>query len=725
MGISGLLPLLKPIQVDKHLSEYSGQTIAVDAYVWLHRGVYACATELATGKRTNKYVDYAMHRVRLLRHHNITPYIVFDGGPLPAKKGTESDRKKKREENLARANALAAQGKHTQARDFYVKCADVTPQMAFQFIKALRAEAVSYVVAPYEADAQMAYMERIGLVQGIMTEDSDLLVFGCRNVLLKLDAVESTVTSISRDDFASFASPAGISFLGWSDVQFRAMAILSGCDYLPSIPGIGLRTAYALLKKHRTAENVIRTLQAEGKKVVPKGYLQAFKLAEKVFLHQRVYDPTLQVLVNLTEIPGGESWDEENEAHVGGYIEPVLAKEVAEGDVCPITLLPMEDINPTFVPRALKPIPMNSMNLPRSDARKGKGKMILPEKAKSTSLLTFFSPKSKMETPPKSSSRPTPPHIGSRAKICVPIAGRSSGKRTLADLMEEDMSAKRKKHNDKKRPTDRTLTTATSKFFSGTSLSIAKDKPVRNVSLDIAGPSRLQHFSKGKENICSFDEDDVDEISMDEDPDPVSQEEGYISPSSSSFRWESPELSSPLRPGSSSFRLAVGAVDDDFEADILSSPLAAGTRRQQSRRPQSCVTGRVLVHGTPQRSRVKDEGAPGPDLRDIFEDWNDLTSEIDECCEDSMESLESSSGPVTPVSSSQPAGQCVDDIFDEVTPDDEEIEQQAVAARNESVASGWWQKWSCGNATPLQPPSSNLRIKSIGFASSGYLHGHV
>ena len=83
----------------------------------------------------DRYVDYAMHRVRLLKHYNITPYIVFDGGPLPAKKGTESDRKKKREENLARANSLTAQGKHTQARDYYVKCVDVTPQMAFQFIK--------------------------------------------------------------------------------------------------------------------------------------------------------------------------------------------------------------------------------------------------------------------------------------------------------------------------------------------------------------------------------------------------------------------------------------------------------------------------------------------------------------------------------------------------------------------------------------------------------------
>ena len=82
-----------------------------------------------------RYVDYAMHRVRLLRHYGIKPYIVFDGGPLPAKKGTERERKQKRDENLARGNTLAAQGKHSQAREFYLKCIDVTPQMAFQFIK--------------------------------------------------------------------------------------------------------------------------------------------------------------------------------------------------------------------------------------------------------------------------------------------------------------------------------------------------------------------------------------------------------------------------------------------------------------------------------------------------------------------------------------------------------------------------------------------------------------
>ena len=135
MGIAGLLPALKPIQVTRHLSELAGQAIAVDAYVWLHKGIYSCATELATGKPTHKYVDYAMHRVRLLRHYKIEPYIVFDGGPLPAKQGTERERKQRRDEYLARGKALASQGKHAQAREFFVKCVDVTPQMAYQLIK--------------------------------------------------------------------------------------------------------------------------------------------------------------------------------------------------------------------------------------------------------------------------------------------------------------------------------------------------------------------------------------------------------------------------------------------------------------------------------------------------------------------------------------------------------------------------------------------------------------
>lgn len=100
------------------------------------------------------------------------------------------------------AKALLEQGKKKQAHDVFAKCVDVTPEMAYQLIKvslsfaraccvvhtasdslppqALRDAGVEFIVAPFEADAQLAFLEKMGVIAGVITEDSDLLVFGCR-----------------------------------------------------------------------------------------------------------------------------------------------------------------------------------------------------------------------------------------------------------------------------------------------------------------------------------------------------------------------------------------------------------------------------------------------------------------------------------------------------------------------------------------------------------------
>lgn len=90
-------------------------------------------------------------------------------------------------------------------------------QLNTVIIQALIAEEVSYVVAPYEADAQLAYLEKKGIIDGIITEDSDLLVFGCRKVLFKLDA-DGRCVEIKRDNFALCRE---FSFSGWTDKEFR------------------------------------------------------------------------------------------------------------------------------------------------------------------------------------------------------------------------------------------------------------------------------------------------------------------------------------------------------------------------------------------------------------------------------------------------------------------------------------------------------------------------
>ncbi|KAF8328179.1 PIN domain-like protein [Cantharellus anzutake] len=296
MGIQGLLPLLKSIHEHRKLSDFSGKTLAVDGYVWLHRGVYSCAAQLVNGEPTTRYVDFAMSRIRLLLHHNITPYVVFDGGPLPAKRITESRRRQSRQEHREVAMCLLQQGKNNEAYEHLAKAVDVSPELAYQFIKALRAHRVPYIVAPYEADAQLAFLEINSTVDGIITEDSDLLVFGCKLVLFKLDS-DGNCMCIRRNRFSTVRE---ISLHGWTDQQFRHMAILAGCDYLPSIPGLGLKTSHRLLRKYKTVERVLQAIRAQSRLKIPPNYLEDFRTAELAFIRQRVYDPDSGRLVCLT-----------------------------------------------------------------------------------------------------------------------------------------------------------------------------------------------------------------------------------------------------------------------------------------------------------------------------------------------------------------------------------------------------------------------------------------
>ena len=64
---------------------------------------------------------------------------------------------------------------------------DISPDVAHLLITELKRKNIEFIVAPYEADAQLAYLNRAGIVDFIITEDSDLLAFGAKKILYKLD----------------------------------------------------------------------------------------------------------------------------------------------------------------------------------------------------------------------------------------------------------------------------------------------------------------------------------------------------------------------------------------------------------------------------------------------------------------------------------------------------------------------------------------------------------
>ncbi|KAI0475451.1 hypothetical protein GGR56DRAFT_666449 [Xylariaceae sp. FL0804] len=331
MGIQGLLPLLKSIHRPIELKKHDGKTLGVDAYGWLHRGATSCAIELAKGEPTRKYVDSVMNRVRMAKHHGVKLYLVFDGDFLPSKAGTEASRLKRREEARKAGLELLKAGKPSQAHLELQKAIDVTPEMAWHLIQELKKHDISYVVAPYEADAQLIYLEREGIIDGIISEDSDLLVFGAKRLLTKLDQHGQCV-EINRRDFCACRE---VSLTGWTDAQFRQMAILSGCDYLEGIHKLGLKTAHRMIRQHKTPEKVVRMLQFNGKFRVPADYLTLFDQAEKTFLYQWVFCPRLQELVHLNALPTGLEASEL--PFIGSFLAPARARNVALGDVNPIT----------------------------------------------------------------------------------------------------------------------------------------------------------------------------------------------------------------------------------------------------------------------------------------------------------------------------------------------------------------------------------------------------
>lgn len=50
----------------------------------------------------------------------------------------------------------------------------------------MRSESVEFIVSPYEADAQLAYLSTLddgqGGIAAVITEDSDLIAYGCKDV---------------------------------------------------------------------------------------------------------------------------------------------------------------------------------------------------------------------------------------------------------------------------------------------------------------------------------------------------------------------------------------------------------------------------------------------------------------------------------------------------------------------------------------------------------------
>nr|XP_029119233.1 exonuclease 1 isoform X2 [Elaeis guineensis] len=344
MGIQNLLRFLKPFIEPVHIKKYSGKRVGIDAYSWLHKGAYSCSMELCLNAQTDaakRYLKYFMHHINLLRHYNVTPVVVFDGGSIPCKSVTEHERHRRRESNLMLAKEKLKEGNASAAIEFFQKAVHITPSMAHQLIQILRSESVEFIVAPYEADAQLAYLSAFdddqGSIAAVITEDSDLIAYGCKAVIFKMDRYGNGEEFLRDRVFNTVHG--GLSFRNFDKELFTGMCVLAGCDFLPSIPGIGTKRAYSLVSKYKNLDRVLSTLKFERRYQMPEDYSESFWKTVAVFHHARIYDRETKALKPMKPLEQKHLQSLNGDLDLlGPELPPSIAAAIAEGHLNPVTM---------------------------------------------------------------------------------------------------------------------------------------------------------------------------------------------------------------------------------------------------------------------------------------------------------------------------------------------------------------------------------------------------
>lgn len=94
--------------------------------------------------------------------------LVFDGGSLPSKTFTNSRRKQARDASLALAEAYSSAGDSEEAENALKKAISFSnlqvSRIANGVFKRLeKHDNFAVLIAPYEADAQVAYLQKLGM----------------------------------------------------------------------------------------------------------------------------------------------------------------------------------------------------------------------------------------------------------------------------------------------------------------------------------------------------------------------------------------------------------------------------------------------------------------------------------------------------------------------------------------------------------------------------------
>lgn len=284
MGIKNLNKLLRNkcpnVFETIHISEYAFKKVAIDISLFLCKFKSICGTN---------WVSAFINLVSCLRRNEIHAVFIFDNGS-PIEKTAEKEDRRKQQENMKKKiedlelsmekyhktkvieqnlldlynkldmeekapkhkrllggvekiNISAVEEKILKMKNYILNISKEDFDLSKNLFDILN---VPYYTAPLEAECMCADLCKRGLVDAVLTEDTDVLAYGTKVFLSKIDTTNDTCVSIKHEEV--------LESMNLNEDEFLDLCIMCGCDYNSNIPKIGVETSYKYIQKYRNID---------------------------------------------------------------------------------------------------------------------------------------------------------------------------------------------------------------------------------------------------------------------------------------------------------------------------------------------------------------------------------------------------------------------------------------------------------------------------------------
>ena len=203
-------------------------------------------------------------------------------------------------EDAAYAMFYRDQSEALLAKYFAMK-SGVTQAMLEVVINRLREDGHQYLVAPYEADAQLAYLQRNRLLDGVLTLDGDLFLYGATEVVLdyNLETGKGQLYDLKDEANGSGPKKSGTTF----NALFKAVVKWGPCvtQVFAALVGHQMSPQFLDVCSSRQ-ERLCGLLTGSCHRLVPR--LKSHPKSQSPHSPSRLLLPQTRIIISSTCAPG-------------------------------------------------------------------------------------------------------------------------------------------------------------------------------------------------------------------------------------------------------------------------------------------------------------------------------------------------------------------------------------------------------------------------------------